>query len=613
MIKVATRKKKILLVPLDPVHDMGLKLIRKALADNGHATTLLPPGLKVHEVVEWIIKEAGIEFVLVSRTLGYRVGELLARFVDLVEACGLREQVTLLVGGMAVRPELAAEMGFDAGFGPGTSPEEVVAFIEGRHFTPWGKGEESSRKKRDLTSGFSYIYKNKGIERSLALITGEIIDWVSNKTSPGVERARIRFRSLREGEGDKGGGWEKYQDYCAGPIAQYYKEGRLPRETRTLSEDELRSLRQYKNWEGQSKIIRPGVVGPDIFIQYGTGCPLMDILHIKTGEAWGAAGVVHFDPSEGARSEGLLGGYLSHAQDGTLLTWENLRLIKCFLNPLTLWQVRAHRGLNTPETVVLAGEAGADLTKINMAYASLGAGMDPARITVDGVEALRWAAHYDLALDVVTNEELSGVPAHKAFAGMLIVAHLALQLGARPILQPLFCYSPEVMLQGQMRDNYIDFNAAKILALRQIIAAPLWPGAPIGFLTHTEDRVQSSVTTALHACLARSLGVQAISIASSDEAYAGGPIAAASRVDTLRAVQEGFRFFGSANIQPTPRAREWAGELIDGIARVLTDVANSGSFVQSLYRGLLGGPEDGAYPGRIGRGTLRRKEVEKDV
>ena len=131
--------------------------------------------------------------------------------------------------------------------------------------------------------------------------------------------------------------------------------------------------------------------------------------------------------------------------------------------------------------------------------------MDPARITIDGVEAIRWAAHYDLPFDVVTNEELSGVPAHKAFAGMLIIAHLALQLGGRPILQPLFCRSPEVMIYGQMRDNYIDYNAAKILALQQIIDAPLWPGAPIGFLTHTEDRVQSSLTTALHASLARSL------------------------------------------------------------------------------------------------------------
>ena len=49
----------------------------------------------------------------------------------------------------------------------------------------------------------------------------------------------------------------------------------------------------------------------------------------------------------------------------------------------------------------------------------------------------------------------------KAFAGMLIVSKLGLKLGAKPILQPLFCLSPEVMVSGQMEDNYVDFNAAR--------------------------------------------------------------------------------------------------------------------------------------------------------
>ena len=610
---MVAEKKKILLVPLDPVHDMGLKLIRKALDDKGHSTVLLPPGMEPYEVVERILDEVEIDFVLVSRTLGYRVGELLARFVDLVEVSGLRDRVTLVVGGMAVRPELAAEMGFDAGFGPGTTPGEVVAFIEDRPFTYGGRAEASEGGKRDLTHGFSYVYRKKEIQKRLAAIAGDIMGWAANKTSPGVERARLRFQALNKGEKYREEFLEEYLDYCDELVVLSYKRKQLPDQTRFLAQDELHFLKQYQNWEGRSKAARSGIRKPDVFIQYGTGCPLMDIMHIKVCEAWGADGLVHFDPSGGARTEGLLEGYLAHGEDGTLLTWENLRLIKNFLAPNTLWQVRAHRGLNTPETVVLAGELGADLTKINMAYASLGAGMDPARITIDGVEAIRWAAHYDLPFDVVTNEELSGVPAHKAFAGMLIIAHLALQLGGRPILQPLFCRSPEVMIYGQMRDNYIDYNAAKILALQQIIDAPLWPGAPIGFLTHTEDRVQSSLTTALHASLARSLGVEAISIASSDEAYAGGPIAAASRVDTLRATHEAFRFFGRAGIQPTPRAREWSKELIAGISKVLKDVANSGSFVQSLYRGLLGGPEDGAYPGRVGRDTLLRKEKGKDV
>ena len=223
-----------------------------------------------------------------------------------------------------------------------------------------------------------------------------------------MERARLAFSALR-GEIEPGEFREKYLGYCDDLVRDYYNHRSLPNRTRLLDREELDALERYRSWEGISTAVREGLPRPAIFIQYGTGCPIMDIMHIKTCEAWGADGVVHFDPSWGARTEGLLAGYLAHSEDGTVITLENLRLLKEYLRLGTLWQVRAHRGLNTPETVVLAGEVGADLTKINMVYASLGAGMDPARMTVDGVEAIRWAVHYGLSFDVVTNEELCGV------------------------------------------------------------------------------------------------------------------------------------------------------------------------------------------------------------
>jgi len=310
-------------------------------------------------------------------------------------------------------------------------------------------------------------------------------------------------------------------------------------------------------------------------------------------------------PPGGARTEGFLAGNLTHQEDGTVITPENLQRIYNSLEKSTLWQVRAHRGLNTPETVVLAGKIGADLTKINICYGSLAAGTDPARLTVDGFYAIKYAAKYKMPFDVVTNEELTGVPAYKAFAGMLIVADLAVRLGARPILQPLFAYSPEVMIGGQMEDNYVDFNAAKILALRSIIDAPIWPGAPIGFLTQTEDRVQSSLATSLHSLLATALGVDAISIASADEAYSGGPISVPAKIDTLRGVEESFRFLGNTGIKPSAKAEEWQEEIVSGIERVLKQVATRGDFVQSLYQGDLGTREEGAFPGRAGQNTVR--------
>lgn len=600
---------KVLLAPLDPVHDIGLKMIKKALVQKGIEIHLLPPDTPLEEVIR-IGLDGFFDTVLLSRTLGYGVAELLARFIDLADAAGLRENARIGIGGMAIRPELAAELGFDAGFGPGTTIEEAVAFVEGREYNP--QEAYVKKEKRDFTAGYSYGYKNQKIENLLRIISEQIMTWSKGKTSPGLERARLRDEVWDYGAFINGNGnenfFEKYIEYCDQIPKEYYLHRKNHPKTRELTKKEIVDSEGYlAEVKDRMKIksIQHGRKLPVIWNQYGTGCPIMDITHIKASESWGADGVVHFDPSWGARTEGFLDGELSHQEDGTVITPRNLLRIKNALEKSTLWQVRAHRGLNTAETVVLAGKIGADLTKINICYGSLSAGTDPARLTLDGYHAIKYAAKYKIPFDVVTNEELAGVPAHKAFAGMLIVADLAVRLGARPILQPLFAYSPEVMISGQMNDNYIDFNAAKIYALHSIIDAPVWPGAPIGFLTQTEDRVQSSMATALHAMLAASLNVDAVSIASSDEAYSGGAISIPSRIDTLRAVEEGLRFMGSAGIRPTDKADIWGKEITGGIEKVLEQVAKKGDFVQSLYDGLLGDREDGAYPGRAGKGSVQ--------
>jgi methylmalonyl-CoA mutase cobalamin-binding subunit len=603
--------RRILLAPLDPVHDIGLKLIARGLSAAGYETLLLPPDLTTEEIIEQTL-HYNPAVLLLSRTLGYGVAENLARMVDLADAAGLRDNMKIGVGGMAIRSELAAELGFDAGFGQGTSVEQVVCFIEGTEYNP--EVLRCGKTKRNLTAGYDYAWRHAGIAAKIDRITDQIIDWASRRTSPGVERAKLRDAAwdvdlwrARMGVGDF---YKHYAPLCGELPANFYSGGQLHPKTRRFSQQEVDGLEQYL---AETKLrmsvqsLQHKRPGPLVFNQYGTGCPFMDIGHILASEAWGADGVIHFDPSWGARTEGLLDGFLTHQEDGTVITPANLNRIQRALEPSTLWQVRAHRGLNTPETVVLAGKIGADLSKINICYGSLAAGTDPARMTIDGYHAILYAKQYGMPFDIVTNEELSGVPAHKAFAGMLIVAGLALKLGARPILQPLFACSPEVMINGLMEDNYIDFNAAKVMALRTILNAPLWPGAPVGFLTHTEDRVQSAITTALHACLAATLNVDAVSIASTDEAYSGGPISAPAKIDTLRAVQEGFRFFGRAGIAPTDQAQVFADQLVDGIEKTLTSVLACGDFVTALHAGCLGSREEGANPGRAGKDTVISK------
>ncbi len=604
-------KKKILMAPLDPVHDIGLKIINRGLREAGHETILLQPDLPIEEIIQEIIDKKA-DTVLISRTLGYGVADLLSRFIDLADAAGLRDHIRMAIGGMAIRPELAQELGFDAGFGPGTTVEETLAFVEGREYVP--DASASLKTRKDITEGYTYTFKHDKIKRLLDEITPALREWAESMTSPGVQRAEVREQLWdvdRWRAYDRMTEFEKaYPELCGDLVRNFYEKGELHPKTRRFTKNDVEELEAYLERTKQHMVtpkLQRTLKKPVVFNQYGTGCPYMDIAHIKVSEAWGADGVVHFDPSWGARTEGFFDGFITHQEDGTVITPANLNRIYNALEPSTIWQVRAHRGLNTPETVVLAGKIGAHMTKINMCYGSLGAGTDPERLTVDGVAAMKYAKKYNMPFDIVTNDELCGVPAHKAFAGILILAHLAVSLGCRPVLQPLFCYSPEVMISRQMDDNYVDFNAAKILALRSIVDAPIWPGAPIGFLTQTEDRVQSSASTAFHASMAAMLGVDAISIASSDEAYSGGPITLAPKVDTLRATAEGFRFFGHTKLEYSANAKLWADELVDGIEKVLEQVAGKESFVQALYDGVLGSREDGAYPGRSGRGTVSPK------
>jgi len=597
---------------MDPVHDVGLKLVQRALDAAGHDTLRLPPDLAAEEIVSRAI-EYRPDTVLVGRTLGYNVPEVLARLVDLMEAAGMRSRVRLGVGGMAIRPELAAELGYDRGFGPGTSVEEALAFVEDREPRP--TVSPGFPGKPDLTAGYGYLAPDGEVAGQLQAIATAAVAWGKARTSPGVERARLRRRLIEletgattgeAGTPDAPAALRAAYARACDPLIRRFYEGTGPAgKTRPLSAEEIAALQSAAGPRPfERRRLRHVRSRPYVFVQYGTGCPVMDSAHNHIAEAWGVDGLVHFDPSWAARAEGLMEGHHSHEEDGTLLTLANLRGIGRTRLPGTLWQVRAHRGLNTPETVVLAVAAGADLTKINPVYGSLGAGTDPERLVVDGVECLSLAAEAALPLDVVTNEELCGVPAGKAFAGMLIIAAMAVHLGGRPILQPLFCLSPDVMVTGRMEDNFVDYNVAKVMALRQLYDAPIWPGAPIGFLTHTEDRVQSATSTALHAAIASSLGVEAITIASTDEAYSGGTIAAASRVDTLLATAEVFRFFGNAGVAPTSRAQEWAGELVEQIKETLRRVRERESLVEALYAGILGSPVDGVFPGRAGRGTV---------
>jgi methylmalonyl-CoA mutase cobalamin-binding subunit len=596
--------KKILCVPFDPVHDVGIKIIKSELDKNGHQTELLSPDLTPEAIVK-IAANGNYDFILVSRTLGYGVAEMLARFVDMLDAAGVREKSKIVIGGKPITPELAAELGFDKGFGEHSSLEELLAYIEGREVKTVGVG--LNRNKKDITSKYDYNFNNQEIGQLLDSIATKLIDFTKNKKSPGVERAKIQEELFHtEDESKTTKLLKKYYALCDDVIFEGNTKKNFIKGVREVSDIELKNL---NNFLSKSQPLNPYEIQynekqPLLFKFLGSGCPIMDITHAKVCERYGIDGFLIINPSWEARYEGLLRGCLTHENDGTITSFDNIKLMRQSLDESTLLTVRAHRGLNTPETVLLAGEAGADLAKINLVYGSLGAGTDPVRLAVDGVEAIKLAAKYNMPFDIPGNDELSGVPAWKTLAGLLINVMIGTKLGAKPILKPLFCYGPHIVINGMMKQNFIDYNAAKIYALREIVNSPIWPGEPIAFMTQSEERVQSANATSYHASLAASVGADVITVASTDEAYSRGPICITSRIDSIRAISDAFRFIGDAKFQTTPRADYYTDDLIKKITETLREVDAKNNLTAAIYDGCLGNKEDGAYPGKFGFGTV---------
>lgn len=599
--------KKILCVPLDPVHDVGIKIIRAELDKNGFITELLSPDLSVHEIIKKAASRQ-YDFILVSRTLGYGVAELLASFIDQLDAAGIREKSKVVIGGKAITPQLAAELGFDKGFDEHSTIEELIAYLNGSEIN--FKSSGINRCKKDISADHAYKFFDKEVEKLLNQIADKLLLFVKDKTTPGVERAKIRREIIHSGSTDSRKKLvKKYIELCDAVIVKSYSDNQFPLAVRRISESEITSLKKFLSEKNpiHSRKIQHNEHQPLVFKFLGSGCPMMDIVHGKICERSGINGFLIINPSWEARYEGLLDGLLTHQNDGTITSFGNIKLIRDSLDKSTLLTVRAHRGLNTPETIVLAGEAGADLTKINLVYGALGAGTDPLRLAVDGIEAIKLAAEYKMPFDIPGNDELSGVPAWKTLAGLLINVMIGLKLNAKPVLKPLFCYGPHIVINKLMSENYIDYNAAKIAALKNIVDAPIWPGEPIAFMTQTEDRVQSANSTSYHAALAAGIGVDAITIASTDEAYSRGPISVSSRLDSIHAAADGFNFMGNSKFSTTSNFELYTEMIQQKIKDILRTAASKDNLPEAIYDGVLGSKADGAYPGKFGLNTVAKK------
>ncbi len=85
--------------------------------------------------------DAGADAVLVSQVVTQRdVHKENARaFLDELGKVGYRDRLLCILGGPRIDHRLALELGYDAGFGPGTKPSDVANYIVGRLLERAGK------------------------------------------------------------------------------------------------------------------------------------------------------------------------------------------------------------------------------------------------------------------------------------------------------------------------------------------------------------------------------------------------------------------------------------------------------------------------------------------
>lgn len=75
--------------------------------------------------------EMNADALLVSQIVTQKGSHIknLTELVELLEAEGLRQQFLLICGGPRINHEMALELGFDAGFGPGSLAPDVASFV----------------------------------------------------------------------------------------------------------------------------------------------------------------------------------------------------------------------------------------------------------------------------------------------------------------------------------------------------------------------------------------------------------------------------------------------------------------------------------------------------
>lgn len=120
-------------------HTVGIDAIMNMKGYDGHKGLESYQGLnpinlgaqvQCEELIAIAVRE-NADAILVSQVVTQKDIHIqnLTKLVEMMDAEELREKILLIVGGPRIDHSLAQELGYDAGFGTGTFPEDVASYI----------------------------------------------------------------------------------------------------------------------------------------------------------------------------------------------------------------------------------------------------------------------------------------------------------------------------------------------------------------------------------------------------------------------------------------------------------------------------------------------------
>lgn len=120
-------------------HTVGIDAIMNMKGYAGHYGLERYKGIEAHNLGSQVPNEEFIKMamelnadaIIISQTVTQKDVHIhnLTNLIELLEAEGVRDKFIVIAGGARITNELAKELGYDAGFGPGKYADDVATFV----------------------------------------------------------------------------------------------------------------------------------------------------------------------------------------------------------------------------------------------------------------------------------------------------------------------------------------------------------------------------------------------------------------------------------------------------------------------------------------------------